>query len=126
MRHDFWYLTGFIALGAAVVWGSRRLSTAAYSRMLIAVIALGIVAVGWFNAIAVLAEGDSLVHATVLAFAQFGVLALASKVWLALNWERFDRSTHRIVHLFAHTALLFVIVESIEELVRQREDRPMA
>lgn len=122
--------------------------------MLIAVIALGIAAVGWLNAIVVIAEGDSLVHATVLAFAQFGVLALASKVWLALNWERFDRSTHRIVHLFAHTALLFVIVagywlkathsvfvfllyplsslsvvliaESIKELVRQREDRPIA
>lgn len=152
MQHDFLYLTSFVVLAVTIFCGSRRLSPRAYSKLLAVVLAIAIALIAWFNTSAIVAEGESLVHSTVLAFAQFGVLSLAFKVWLALNWEQFPRPTRRALHLCAHAALLFVIVtgywlkathsviafllyplsslsvalvaESIEEFVRQRDVRP--
>ena len=109
MSHDCLYLGGFLALGASILLGSRYLHARPFSHLLGSTIGLTIAAMAWFHVVAIRSEAESPVHYTVLTIAQYGVLALAFKLWFSLNYPRFNRASRLVTHSSAHASLTFVI-----------------
>ncbi|OWY31735.1 hypothetical protein [Herbaspirillum aquaticum] len=108
--HDQSFIFVFVLFSSSIIGGARWLEARAYSRLLTAVIiaCLGVMAV--FHIFFLSKEGEIPIHFTVLAIAQFGVLGLAFKLWLALNYPNFKRPIRIVIHVISHSSFALIIM----------------
>lgn len=65
-----------------------------------------------FQILDIMVDGNTPVHAALITFAQYGVYALAFKLWLSINYPSFSLGTRALMHMLSHSVLLSVIVAS--------------
>lgn len=108
--HDQSFIFVFVIFSSSVIGGARWLEAKAYSRLLVAVIIACLGVMGIFHTFFLSKEGQIPIHFTVLAIAQFGVLGLAFKLWLALNYPAFKRPIRIAIHVISHSAFALIIL----------------
>jgi len=55
-------------------------------------------------------EGQTPIHASVLALAQFAVLGLAFKLWLSINYQNLRKAIRVTFHIVSHTSFSMIIL----------------
>lgn len=94
------------------MWGGRFLKLPNYSRLLVAVCAFAIVTMIFLHSTDTVERSNGWAHYTILALAQFGVLALGFKLWFSINYQILAPSLRILLHIAAHGTLIFAIVAS--------------
>lgn len=107
---DLAFVGGFIAVALLIGFGGRYLSRRAYSRLLLLLALLMAVFIALYQYFDVSREPENApVHATAMAFAQFGVYGLTFKIWLSVNYEHWSRHARFWVHLVSHASFALAI-----------------
>lgn len=109
---DFIFFASFIIIGATITFSPKFLSPGSYSKLLLATICISILVMSLFQILDIMVDGNTPVHSALITFAQYGVYALAFKLWLSINYPNFSRGTRTLMHMLSHTVLLLVIVTS--------------
>lgn len=92
------------------MFGARYLRAQNYSRLLAVVLVCAIAAMIVLHSTDAVEISDNRTHYTILAVAQFGVVALGFKVWFAINYHILTRPVRTVLHVVAHGSLIFAII----------------
>lgn len=109
---DFVFLMIFLSFSITIMLGGRFLKLRNYSFLLISVCFFAIITMIFLHSTDSVEPSDGWAHYTILAIAQFGVLALGFKLWFAINYHNLTRPLRVLLHVAAHGTLVFAIVAS--------------
>jgi hypothetical protein len=64
----------------------------------------------WFHETVIDVSKTSPLHGAILAFAQVGTLTLSSKLWLSLNFKKFDEALRTFICVILYGTLLTITI----------------
>lgn len=81
-----------------------------YSRLMAGIFICSCLATSWFHETVIDVSKTSPLHGAILAFAQVGTLTLSSKLWLNLNFKKFNPIIRTLLCTILYGALLTMTI----------------
>lgn len=112
MMLDALFFTVTLSIIAYVAFGSRWSSRRAYCWSLLACVLLSVLIIIGFNEYEVEIQGNSPIHAGLLALCQYGALTLSAKVWFSIIYPGLQKFQKVALNLFMLGGLAGLVITS--------------
>ena len=99
-----WICTCF----SIILFTPGKIGKITYGRLMAAIFICSCFATIWFHETVIDVSKTSPLHGAILAFAQVGTLTLSSKLWLTLNFSKFDKVARSTLYVALYGALLAI------------------
>lgn len=103
----FLSLIGFIG---AIIFGANKLPRNLYSLILVVIVFVSSSLTILFYEFDIELSNSTPLHTGLLAFAQYGVVTLASKLWFSLNYSRLGRASKFLINFIIFGSLFTLVV----------------
>lgn len=108
--NDLLFILWILACLSIILFTPGKIGKIGYSRLVAGIFICSCLVTTWFYETVIDVSKTSPLHGAILAFAQVGTLTLSSKLWLSLNYKKFNKTVRISISIILYGALLTITI----------------